>query len=126
MRCDSPRRRLPTIIRHDDGQPVDFTNPIHPNQTLSIYLDGLGPTVPVVPPGVVSPSNPPALLATAPTVTLGGVNLPVTFAGLDPGQVGVYRVDVTVPYNVASAAQAALVVTAGTASTTVQVRVVNP
>ena len=30
---------LPNVIRHDDGQPVDFTNPIHPNQAISIYLD---------------------------------------------------------------------------------------
>jgi uncharacterized protein (TIGR03437 family) len=117
---------LPNVIRHDDGQPVDFTNPIHPNQAISIYLDGLGPTVPVVPPGVPSPSNPAAVLATPPVVTLEGVTLTVTFAGLDPGQIGVYRVDATVPYNIASAAQAALVVTEGAASTSLQVRVVNP
>jgi uncharacterized protein (TIGR03437 family) len=117
---------LPNVIRHDDGQPVDFTNPIHPNQAISIYLDGLGPTVPVVPPGVPSPSNPAAVLATPPVVTLEGVTLTVSFAGLDPGQIGVYRVDVTVPYNIASAAQAALVVTEGAASTSMQVRVVNP
>ncbi|MGD0581092.1 MAG: hypothetical protein ABSC08_19485, partial [Bryobacteraceae bacterium] len=100
--------------------------PVHPDQTLSIYLDGLGPTVPVVPPGVPAPSNPPALLVTAPVVTLEGVTLTVTFAGLDPGQIGVYRVDVTVPHNIANAAQAALVITEGTASTTLLVRVVNP
>jgi len=99
---------------------------VHPDQTLSIYLDGLGPTVPVVPAGVVSPSNPPALLVTAPTVTLEGVDLKVTFAGLDPGQIGIYRVDVTVPHNIPSAAQAALVITDGDASTSLQVRVVNP
>lgn len=117
---------LPAIIRHDNGEPVDFTNPVHPDQTLSIYLDGLGPTVPVVPPGVPAPSNPPALLVTPPVVTLEGVTLTVTFAGLDPGQIGVYRVDVTVPHNIANAAQAALVITEGTASTTLLVRVVNP
>jgi uncharacterized protein (TIGR03437 family) len=117
---------LPNVIRDNNGQPVDFTNPIHPNQALSIYLDGLGPTVPVVPPGVPSPSNPPAVLATPPVVTLEGVTLAVTFAGLDPGQIGVYRVDVTVPYSIGNAAQAALVITAGTASTSLQVRVVNP
>ena len=117
---------LPSVIRHDDGEPVDFTNPIHPNQSISIYMEGLGPTVPVVPPGTPSPSNPPALLATPPVVTLEGVTLTVSFAGLDPGQIGVYRIDAAIPFNIPSAAQAALVVTAGTASTTVQVRVVNP
>jgi hypothetical protein len=35
-------------------------------------------------------------------------------------------VDVTVPYNIPSAAQAALVITEGAASTSLQVRVVNP
>ena len=117
---------LPNVIRHDNGEPVDFTNPIHPNQTISIYLDGLGPTVPAVPVGTVTPATPPAVLVTPPTVTLEGVTLTVSFAGLDPGQIGVYRVDVAIPYNIPSADQAALVITAGTASTTLQVRVVNP
>jgi len=117
---------LPTIIRHDNGQPVDFTNPIHPNETISIYMDGLGATLPVVPPGTVSPSNPPALLVTQPVVTLEGVTLTISFAGLDPGEVGVYRIDVAVPYNIGNADQAALVITEGTASTTLNVRVVNP
>ncbi|MGO9239973.1 MAG: hypothetical protein ACLQBJ_04100 [Bryobacteraceae bacterium] len=117
---------LPSVIRHDDGEPVDFTNPIHPNSTISIYMEGLGPTVPAVPPGATSPSSPPALLATPPVVTLEGVTLTLSFAGLDPGQIGVYRIDAAIPFNIPSAAQAALVVTEGTAFTTVQVRVVNP
>jgi uncharacterized protein (TIGR03437 family) len=117
---------LPNVIRHDDGQPVDFHQP-DSSQSVTLDLPGRPrPTVPAVPPGTPSPSNPPAVLATPPVVTLEGVTLTVAFAGLDPGQIGVYRVDVTVPYNIPSAAQAALVITEGAASTSLQVRVVNP
>ncbi len=35
------------VIRDDDNQPVDFTNPIHPNSTLTIYVTGLGLTTPL-------------------------------------------------------------------------------
>jgi len=117
---------LASVIRDDNGEPVNFSNPIHPDQKISLYLDGLGPTMPAVPPGVPAPSNPPALLVAVPTVTLENLPCTVTFAGLDPGEIGVYRVDITVPHKVVSATQAALVIISGAASTSLQVRVVNP
>ena len=117
---------LPRVIRNKNGEPVNFTNPVHAKETISIYMTGLGPTIPAVPAGNLTPATPPSLLVTQPVVTLGGVNLNVTFAGLAPGEVGVYRVDVTVPWNIRGASQAPLVVTQGGASATTQVRVVNP
>ena len=47
-------------------------------------------------------------------------------SGLDPGQIGVYRIDVTVPHNITNSNAAALVITDGAASTSLQVRVVQP
>jgi uncharacterized protein (TIGR03437 family) len=117
---------LARVIRDKNGEVVNFTNPIHAKETISIYMTGLGPTVPAVAPGDVTPATPPSLLVTQPVVTLGGTALNVTFAGLAPGEVSVYRVDAAVPWNIRGASQAPLVVTQGTASATVQVRVVNP
>jgi uncharacterized protein (TIGR03437 family) len=117
---------LARVIRNKNGEVVNFTNPIHPKETISIYMTGLGPTVPAVAPGDVTPATPPSLLVTQPVVTLGGTKLDVTFAGLAPGEVSVYRVDVNVPWNIRGASQAPLAITQGTSSVTVLVRVVNP
>jgi uncharacterized protein (TIGR03437 family) len=117
---------LSRVVRQKNGEVANFTNPIHAKDTISIFMTGLGPTVPAVAPGDVTPATPPSLLVTQPVVTLGGMNLNVSFAGLAPGEVSVYRVDAYVPWNIRGASQAPLVVTQGTASATVQVRVVNP
>lgn len=117
---------LARVIRRKNGEVVNFTNPIHSKDAISIYLTGLGPTVPAVAPGDVTPASPPSLLVNTPVVTLGGISLNVTFAGLAPGEISIYRVDAAVPWNIRGASQAPLAVTQGTASATVQVRVVNP
>jgi uncharacterized protein (TIGR03437 family) len=117
---------LPMVIRQKNNEVVNFTNPIHPKETISIYMTGLGPTVPAVAPGDVTPVDPPSVLITQPVVTLGGTTLNVTFAGLAPGAVGVYRVDAYVPWYIRGASQTLLSISVGTASASAQVRVVNP
>ena len=117
---------LARVIRQKNGEVVNFTNPIHPKETISIYMTGLGTTVPAVAAGEVTPASPPSLLVTQPVVTLGGTPLNVTFAGLSPGEIGVYRVDVFVPYSIRGSSQSPLTITQGTASAATQVRVVNP
>jgi uncharacterized protein (TIGR03437 family) len=117
---------LARVIRQKNGEVVNFTNPVHAKESISIYMTGLGATVPAVALGAVTPSDQPYLVVTQPTVTLGGTNLPVSFAGLSPGEVGVYRVDVSVPYFIHSAAQSPLVITQGSTSASTLVRVVNP
>ena len=116
----------PKVIRQKNGEVVNFTNPVHPKESFSIYMSGLGATVPDVAPGMAAPSNPPALVVTPVTVTLGGTNLAVSFAGLAPGEIGVYRVDIYVPWGIRGAAQSPLVITQGSTSTTTMVRVVTP
>jgi uncharacterized protein (TIGR03437 family) len=71
------------------------------------------------------PSNPLAVTLTQPTVTLGGVNLPVLFAGLAPGLVGVDQVNVSVPFDVPDGMSVPLVITQGSVSTSVPERVVD-
>jgi uncharacterized protein (TIGR03437 family) len=57
---------------------------------------------------------------------LGAATVSVTFAGLVPGQVGVYQIDAMLPDVVPIGTSVPLVIQQGTFSTTVQVRVVSP
>jgi uncharacterized protein (TIGR03437 family) len=118
---------VPTIIRNDDGGLVTASHPIHrkANEALVIYTTGLGATSPAVPSGMPAPSNPLAVALTAPTVTLGGVSLPVLYYGLAPGEVGVYQINVSVPGSVPDGLDEPLVITQGSSSTSVGVRVVD-
>ena len=116
---------LPAIYRDANGLLVTASNPVRRNDSLNIYAAGLGLTSPVVPAGTVSPSNPLATAVLQPTVTLNGVGLPVTFAGLASGQIGVYQISVNVPSSVPLGLSVPLTITQGGQSQTVNVRVVN-
>ncbi|HTM50292.1 MAG TPA: hypothetical protein VL285_16480 [Bryobacteraceae bacterium] len=118
--------KVPAVYRSDTGLPVTLTNPVHKGDRLTIFASGLGPTLPTVPAGSQTPANPPALLVASPVVTLDGATCPVTFAGLAPGMVGVYRIDVNVPKGIQQGLSIALTVeVGGNKSTPVYVRVVE-
>ena len=116
---------LPAVYNGSNGLLVTASNPVRRNDSLNIYAAGLGITSPVVPAGTVSPTNPLAAAVLQPTVTLNGVSLPVTFAGLAGGQIGVFKISVTVPSSVGLGLSVPLVITQGGVSQTVNVRVVN-
>jgi uncharacterized protein (TIGR03437 family) len=117
---------LPAIVRNKNAELATFTNPIHPNEPISIFLTGMGGTSPLPALGDAAPSDPLALVSAQPTVTLGGTTLQVLFAGLVPGLAGVYQIDAYVPRDVAGGAQLPLVIKQGNSSTTLPLRVVNP
>jgi uncharacterized protein (TIGR03437 family) len=121
-----PNTSIPAVFRAANNDLVTVSNPIHPNDQITIYLTGLGATSPEVPAGNAAPSDPQAAALTSPTVTLGGVPLFVGFAGLAPGQVGVYYITAAVPFKgIPTGFEIPLVISAGSASTTIPVRVVN-
>jgi uncharacterized protein (TIGR03437 family) len=76
--------------------PADSMNPASPGEILETYGFGLGATTPAVADGAAAPLNPPAITS-FPAVSIGPVFANVTFAGLVPGLVGVYQVNVVVP-----------------------------
>lgn len=117
---------LATVVRDKNNQLVTFTNPIHPDETISIYLTGLGQTTPPAVLGAAAQDSPLQMAATTPQVTLGDVPLAVTFAGLMPGYAGVYQINAVVPRAIANNPQSSLVIGQGQTSTTLLVRVVNP
>lgn len=120
-----PETNLPTIVRDANGQLVTDTNPIHRGDALTIYLTGLGETAPVVGDGLPAPVSPLAIVVQPPTVQLGGVNVPVTFAGLAPGQVGVGQINVTVPSSVPEGLNTPLTITQGGAVQSLSLRVID-
>jgi uncharacterized protein (TIGR03437 family) len=115
-----------TIVRNDDGGLVTDSHPIHrqDHTALVIYGTGLGQTSPAVQSGMPSPLSPLAVALTKPTVTLGGVQLPLLYYGLTPGEVGVYQINVTVPGSV-PVGWLPLVISQGGSSTTLTVRVAD-
>ncbi len=80
-----------------DGTPVTRANPARPGELVSLFMAGLGTTEPEVAAGAVSPEDPPALVVTPVTARVDGREAAVSFAGLAPGLVGVYRVTIEVP-----------------------------
>jgi len=119
-----PETGLATVVRADNNQLVTPTNPIHPNDSIVIYATGLGRTQPAVDAGLPAPSDPLAGAIIAPLVSIGGMQLNVTYAGMVPGEVGVYQINATVPFKVPQGLSIPLVIDQGV-TTTLMVRVVN-
>jgi uncharacterized protein (TIGR03437 family) len=118
-----PETGIPTVFRASNNQLVTASNPIHLDDRITIYLTGMGKTSPAVEAGAPSPL---AEVLVPPTVTLSGVELPVTYAGLVPGQVGVYQINAIVPFRgVPTGFDMPLTITQGGYSTTLPVRVVD-
>jgi uncharacterized protein (TIGR03437 family) len=83
------------------------SHPAKAGDVIVIYSSGLGPVAPVLPSGVGSGANGSQIptLARAPQVRIGGQAVAagnVQFAGLSPGFVGLYQVNVQLPAGVAT------------------------
>ncbi|MGA2723511.1 MAG: hypothetical protein ABSG79_14005 [Bryobacteraceae bacterium] len=120
-----PLTGLATVYRDDNGQLITPTNPIHANDIITIYATGMGLTSPLVTAGMPAPANPLPNTVIPATVTLGGVSLSVLYAGLVPGEIGVYQVNASVPFGVPQGMSIPLVVAQEGYSTTLSVRVVD-
>jgi len=60
-----------------------------------------------------------------PDVALGSLSLPLYYAGLAPGEVGVYQINALVPGWAPTGMQVPLTITQGSVSTTLTVRVID-
>jgi uncharacterized protein (TIGR03437 family) len=116
---------VPAIVRHKDGSLVTRDNPIRPEDQIVIYLTGLGKTDPPVEEGVPSPFNPLSKVLTGVDLHLAGVGLPVSYAGLAPGQVGVYQINAQVPWWITHGDNLPLLIEQGAFATTIKVRVAD-
>lgn len=114
-----------TIVNGRNGLLVTNSNPVKRNDTIVIYLTGLGKTNPPVDAGLSSPADPLARALVEPIVSLGGVEIPVTYSGLTPGEVGVYQINAQVLRWVPTGFSIPLKINQGGSITTIEVRVIE-
>jgi len=101
------------VIVHADGSSA-LVGPgasAKAGDALVIYCTGLGAVSPRAVAGTPIPLQPLSTAIDPVTVTIGGVNAPVFFAGATAGLTGLYQVNVTVPSGIAASAQAPLILT---------------
>ena len=82
------------VIVDTNFQLVDANRPARAGDVVAIFCTGLGVTDPPVPSGQAGNGQ---RVAAQVTVTIGGREARVSFAGLAPGFVGLYQVNVEVP-----------------------------
>ncbi len=115
-----------TVIAQDLGYKlITAAHPAHAGDVIILYATGMGPTNPAVATGAVAPSPPMPLaqVTVASQVTVGGANAKVVFAGLSPGSVGLYQIDVVIPAGAGTGNLPLVVTQGGVASNTVTVPV---
>ena len=120
--------RILVITKQDGSVPVS-AHPARVGDVLTIWAIGLGPTNPAVGTNMPAPgSEPLARVTDTPVVNFGsGIfgSLPATpsYAGLSPGSVGLYQINVAIPDGVPSGLIDVTVVFQDTISNTVRVAV---
>jgi uncharacterized protein (TIGR03437 family) len=116
---------IPMVVREKNNSLVTLSNPIRRGDRIVIMLTGLGDTMPVIPTGRPAPADPAPKAVVEPRVTLGGFPLPVEFAGLSPGQVGIYQINAVVTFDVPLGVEMPLEIVQGDGYTSVGVRVID-
>jgi uncharacterized protein (TIGR03437 family) len=86
------------IAQHLNFALITPTAPAQQGEAITLYLVGMGATDVLVASATPSPSvEPLARVKAQPTVTVGGRPASVIFAGLTPGAVGLYQINLFVP-----------------------------
>ncbi len=101
---DSSGHGPASALKAGDQSLVTADNPLHAGDTLELYATGLG---------VTTPMNGFDYAVQQPTVTVGGVACPVTFAGAAPNYMGLDQINCTIPAGIASSVSAPVVIASG-------------
>jgi len=100
------------IVQNSDFSLNSSSNPAKAGNTIIAYLTGAGAASPQPADGAAAGSEPLSTVSPAPTASIGGTSAMVTFAGLAPGFVGLWQLNIVVP-SVTNAGDLPLVVSAG-------------
>jgi uncharacterized protein (TIGR03437 family) len=98
------------VIMDVNNRLVDASNPAKAGDVVVVYCTGLGATNPAVRSGEAAPTSPLAKVSTPVSVTIGGQAAAVQYAGLTPGFVGLYQVNVQIPSGVTRGSSVPLVI----------------
>jgi uncharacterized protein (TIGR03437 family) len=93
-----------SALKSSDQSLVTAGNPLHPSDSVELYVTGLGLT---------TLSNGLQVAVQQPTVSVNGVACPVTFAGAAPKYIGLDQIDCTIPLGIAPSSSAPVVITSG-------------
>uniref|UniRef100_Q01ZC1 Metallophosphoesterase n=1 Tax=Solibacter usitatus (strain Ellin6076) TaxID=234267 RepID=Q01ZC1_SOLUE len=99
---DSAPAIFATGITHAGGAAVSAAAPAAPGETLTIYMTGLGQVDGKLAAGQAAPSTPLLHVLAPVLVQIGTAQVSPDFAGLAPGFVGLYQVNVAVPQDLAA------------------------
>ncbi len=100
-------------IVNSNGVVNNASAPAARGGTVSVYFTGAGQTNPAGVSGALNSASPLNIINADVTVTIGGVNAPVSYKGGAPGNVqGLYQLNVTIPATI-GAGQQPIVVTVG-------------
>jgi uncharacterized protein (TIGR03437 family) len=80
-----------------DNSLVTTDHPAKPGDILTLYGVGFGPVTPEPATGAPAGSAPLSVISPPPSFSINGHNAIVQFAGLSPGYVGLYQLNVVVP-----------------------------
>jgi len=82
---------------HADSSLVSPSSPAQVGETIAVYVSGMGAVNPTIADGTPGPTSPLSMTANTFTVLIGGINAPVSYAGLAPQLIGLYQINVQVP-----------------------------
>jgi len=114
-------------VQHANGVNVSAAAPARAGETLVVFATGLGLVDnTVLEAGQLSPSLPLANSTTGVMVQLGGMTIAPDFAGLAPGFVGLYQVNVKLPADLPPTSYPLRLAAKGNSSNSFSIPVVRP
>ena len=113
------------VVHQSDGAAVSSLRPAVANETLVVYMAGLGAVKANLSFGTAAPASPPVTTVVTPQVALGDTAMGVVFSGFSPGIVGLYQVTVEMPSTVPPSGSATLTITAGLRSATLPIAIAS-
>jgi uncharacterized protein (TIGR03437 family) len=109
-------RTQAALFHAEDFTPVTAKSPGKRDKDLILFATGLGKVNPAVASGAAASNKPLSATSQEVTVTIGGHGMIVSYAGLAPGYVGLYQINLRVPGDRVQGDSLPVVVTIGGAS----------
>lgn len=107
-------------VVHTDGSVLDANNPADAGENVTLYATGLGAVESSIDTGDPAPAGTLIHTLETPSLMVGSEQATVLFAGLSPGLVGTYQINIALPANMPSG-NTTISVSLGGKTTSVQI-----